>query len=392
MNVSAIQTKMFIRDSMYLPVVAFNVGMEDWIFDEKAFTSEPNVVFSWDSRFATMYYVMSPGKTAKDWKVVKTVDNFELFDRHVPPKVRQQLHLGDPRLFIFRGRFFVFHVATVGRKEQRFQLSEMFYSHSIDAFYTLSSPGTRLDISHESQGSQKNWMPFVFDFSKLRINVPTYNLTFLNGHSNGTIPFFPDEEEDVLFIFSVEPHRILYGRSIFANDQDGKLPDSVKLHSVAETKFVPSESVPRFWDYGPPHGSTPPKLIDTKHGTKYLTFFHSHDFESTFQTMTYYMGAYLFDPMPPFGITHMTPEPIICNACYNETGGWAFKNIDYIIFPMNFVVRNEQIIVSLGKNDRSGMLLLLDRVGLIDYMTPIQHEVVFNKFEFLHQNTRARRH
>ena len=48
----------------------------------------------------------------------------------------------------------------------------------------------------------------------------------------------------------------------------------------------------------------------------------------------------------------------------NETLGWSYRTLDYIIFPMSFFFKNDSIFLSYGKNDKSGWILELDRKGI----------------------------
>ena len=67
---------------------------------------------------------------------------------------------------------------------------------------------------------------------------------------------------------------------------------------------------------------------------------------------------------PPFNITHMSPEPIIHPTMVNESLGWAYKVVDYIMFPMSFELSsNSTIILSYGKNDRNGWLIEFNLAG-----------------------------
>lgn len=221
-----------------------------------------------------------------------------------------------------------------------------------------------------------------------------------------------------LFVYSIEPHRVVYGRelsdnypdypsetlksaeeALFYSEKDhlqaeSKNPDApleridklsnfpvLDMTSVAVSKYVPSETRPHFWSYGNPHGSTPSILIHTKYGPRYLNFFHSEGRYQINYIVTYFFGAYLFDAKPPFAITHMTADPLVPRPWYNESNGWAYRAIDYIIFPMGLVIRDDLAILSSGRNDRSGWMATFNVTELIDYMIPIQTEVLKNSLD-----------
>ena len=121
-------------------------------------------------------------------------------------------------------------------------------------------------------------------------------------------------------------------------------------------------------------------LVETKHGPRYLTFFHSQCKCSIGYILTYYFGAYLFEAEPPFAITHWTPHPIIPKPLYDENNGWAFKAIDYIVFPIGLLVRNGTAFVSMGRNDNSGWAVVMNTAALVDDLLPVKSSVVVNKF------------
>jgi hypothetical protein len=119
------------------------------------------------------------------------------------------------------------------------------------------------------------------------------------------------------------------------------------------------------------------------YGTKYLTFFHSQAMgpHPSHWLKTYYFGAYLFDAEPPFAISHSTPNPIIPHELYDEhTSGWAFKAIDYILFPTGLLIRGDVLYVTMGRNDNSGYILSLNRTGFMESLRPWGKNVLKNDF------------
>ena len=108
----------------------------------------------------------------------------------------------------------------------------------------------------------------------------------------------------------------------------------------------------------------------------YLTFFHSSGHFNMNIIYSYYMGAYLFQSTPPFAITHMSQEPIVHKTMYNETFGWAYGNLDYVVFPMGVVFDEQVINISYGKNDRDGWILTLDREAFLASLLPVHTQVV----------------
>lgn len=60
----------------------------------------------------------------------------------------------------------------------------------------------------------------------------------------------------------------------------------------------------------------------------------------------------------------------------NETLGWAYKVVDYIVFPMGFTIDDGFIYVSYGKNDKTPWCLKLDRGGLLASLKPVRTKVL----------------
>ena len=90
------------------------------------------------------------------------------------------------------------------------------------------------------------------------------------------------------------------------------------------------------------------------------------------------MGAYLFESQPPFAITHFTTQPILPNALYNESYGWAYKAVDYIVYPLGYIVQGDVIHLSVGKNDNSGWIVVLNKTALVGSMMAVTSKVTIN--------------
>ncbi len=78
---------------------------------------------------------------------------------------------------------------------------------------------------------------------------------------------------------------------------------------------------------------------------------------------------------PPFAISHVSPEPIMEQSFVNATLGWAYKIVDFIVFPMGFAFDETTITVSYGKNDKDSWLLSLNRAGLLSSLVPVKTTV-----------------
>ena len=80
---------------------------------------------------------------------------------------------------------------------------------------------------------------------------------------------------------------------------------------------------------------------------------------------------------PPFAITHISPEPLIHESFINETfGGWAYKAVDYVIFPMGYTFDDRFIYVSYGRNDKDSWIAKFDRIELLASLKPVTADVL----------------
>jgi hypothetical protein len=83
------------------------------------------------------------------------------------------------------------------------------------------------------------------------------------------------------------------------------------------------------------------------------------------------MGAYLFSRKPPFAITHITPEPIMSDTFINETLGWTYKGVDYVLFPMGLTMDDNYFYVAYGKNDKEGWIVKLKKAEFLSFLRPV---------------------
>eukprot|EP01031_Cornospumella_fuschlensis_P036649 gene36649-44456_t len=327
-----------------------NAGMEDWHLtsksDRRKLGQYSDVILTWYmGYYAAMYVVMSTGPTEKDWKVIKDIDAVEILQPSQPSQRNGFVAL-DPRLYTHNNHLYIEHFRQVGKRGYILYSDRLHYNASWDALY-VQPPVRQFVLEGElGQQPQKNWVAFEYQ---------------PNRHSQSSILYY---------VHSINPHRIVR--------QQGKLSHQLNMSAVFVTKHVPSASLPVLWRFGEPRGGTPARLIHTAHGTMYLTFFHSQLFSRDTKMQTYYMGAYLFQPHPPFAITHITPDIIACKQCYNEEFGVAFKGLDYILFPMGFVVREHGhvLFVSAGRNDNSAYILKLNKTALVSYMVSVETQLL----------------
>lgn len=354
-NLSRFQHDSFIMDSWKLPeYINMNAGMEDWHLDQHPSTTPSKtgqygeVILAWYiGYYATMFITMSTGLTKEDWRVVKDLDAIEILDRSKPYQ-RNGFTSLDPRLYFHNHHLYIEHFRHVGKRNYALYADRLHYDPSIDSLY-VQPPARRFVIEGElGNRPQKNWAAFEYQ-----------------SHNNG--------KSSLLFVHSTNPHRILHQHNV---------EQSVNLNmtTVYLTEHVPTPDLPVLWRYGELRGGSPAKLIHTSHGNRHLTFFHSQLLDSKTSMLTYYMGAYLFQSRPPFAMTHITPDIIACKQCYDEEFGVAYKALDFILFPMGFVVREhgEVLFVSVGRNDNSAYILKINKTALVNYMVGVETKVLYS--------------
>jgi hypothetical protein len=209
--------------------------------------------------------------------------------------------------------------------------------------------GTLANINYnlESQGEQKNWSPFAVNGSE-------------GEQQQG------GKGEHLLYIQSMDPHRIV--KIVKTNYPQHVFGESLPLgnRSYANLSAV--------WPFGCLRGGTPALFIP--HDNHYLTFFHSSNHPPPVGDVlqTYIMGAYTFCPTSPFHILKMSSQPITHRTFYS--GNWtnlplSFYHIDYVIFPMSFIIEGNTVYLTYGKQDKEGWLIKLDYRKLMDSLSVI---------------------
>jgi hypothetical protein len=246
----------------------------------------------------------------------------------------------------------------------------------------LSRQPVRLDISHLlGKSHEKNWSPFFYyrgfsQFNGSHANERTVDKRKLSTEAiqliaqnalNGT----HDHDFELLFIHTSMPHRVIRStRSLYdalmpavINNSHWSTVPVVSMQIVSES-VLPSQW-PIIWKYGwPPRGGTAAQLTNTPFGWRYLTIFHSSGHTLSNKLSTYFMGVYLFDVQRPFNITHVSKEPLVANAMYNDTYGWCARSgyPDYSVFPvgMNIDTNTGRMYVNWGKNNHQSRMLTIN--------------------------------
>ena len=411
MNISKLQP--WILDAWPMPHTESNPSMTDWTLDNETET-HPRLVVSSNRIYRTellRYYLIQRGRNGNQTKELRYMESL-FADGH-----RDYFSGGDGRFFtVDRTKLFLLYAQTTMKNKFEPHLTRFFYNQTDGSLYTYPSMEVRLNIDHEmSHHHQKNWAPFSYTVESIVKNKLTeQNFIFNSDTTNGTLTVW--DNTVVLFVYSIIPHRIIAGNSSMRIADQGLHIPYVKMHTVCLTQidgFIDtnysknsallnnntnnnsnntSSSIndipitgPFKWDpRGQPRGGTPAiRVNETIYGPRYVVIFHSSCKGCNYKGIsTYFMGGYIFEVNPPFAITHITSEPIVPNAFYNESFGWAFKNIDYIAFPMGLSINvtSDNMLVAAGKNDQRGWWIEMSLSGFIKSLKTVKTTTILNKF------------
>lgn len=172
---------------------------------------------------------------------------------------------------------------------------------------------------------EKNWVPF------------TYN-------------------NQLMFAYSLLPHRIL-------------TPDLNIGFCI--TSYLTRGII--HWNFGVLRGGTPGLPLD-KHTN--LAFFHSvlrmPSVQSDGTTMPhYFIGAYTFNNQPPFEINAISRAPIVGSGFYSGQDYEPFWNPVKVVFPCGFIINDNSVWLSFGRQDHEIYLLQMDLTGLLNSLTHV---------------------
>lgn len=230
----------------------------------------------------------------------------------------------DARIFAYNDRLYLLYNDNVDRVNPSTQYRRDMYLAELietDGKYEMTPP---LKLCHEEKYGgqlwQKNWVPFVWN-------------------------------DTLLYAYSIIPHEILYDQN-----QDGMC-----------SPLYATEAQNR-WSWGPLRGGTPALLVDGE----YLAFFHSSVYTSSKASggkkmWHYYMGAYTFSAEPPFEITKISQKPIVEKTFYTKSD---FNK--RVIFPGGFVVMEDKIYFSYGKDDTQSWIGIIDKEALKRSLVPVE--------------------
>jgi hypothetical protein len=293
-----------------------------------------------------------PMQAMTDYEIEKDIEYMKGINLNDPKLPSVEMFGEDPRIFIMENidkqKYSIW--ASFCRRYKKVK-PEVQMTHT-QILFDPSATGekqrplnyeTAFEIVFESTEDQKNWTPLVG-------NLPTNFFHYLGN--------------------VIHPHRVV------------ELSRGWKYHkriakSIAETWPVNS-TINDYWPYGTIRGGTP-ALLD-KENNVFLSFFHSSTVpERTGENIlkTYVVGAFLFcNRHPEYKLLKMSRFPIAHPAMY--TGKWpdlpfAVHHMDYIIFPMSFIVSKDhrKIYLTYGRQDTEGWILTLDYQGLMASMRTV---------------------
>lgn len=174
-------------------------------------------------------------------------------------------------------------------------------------------------------------------------------------HFDGASPFLREKnwvpfnyQDNLMLAYSLTPHKIF--RPILGT-------------TFCENFSLSTKSID--WQYGELRGGTTALLEDDQ----YLSFFHSSikmetDHSNGKSMPHYFMGAYAFSSSPPFEITHMSIEPIIGTNFYHGEYYKPYWGSVRCVFPCGFIIENEYIYVSYGRQDHEIWIVKIDKQAL----------------------------
>jgi hypothetical protein len=184
---------------------------------------------------------MSSGRRREDWKVIKGLDNIEIFDDHegknrrnfyFPVDVRS-IHLGDAKSVKI-----AYWTIGMEHNHHEMQTADLFYSEKLDALYIVP-PIQRIIVEGEfGLRHQKNWSPFIYESQGDDGDA--------SGASGGK------NKSELLFIYSIFNQRILRVNESAArlDSFKGERFVTVSASTVAETWLLPEDKVAAAWKFG----------------------------------------------------------------------------------------------------------------------------------------------
>jgi hypothetical protein len=279
----------------------------------------------------------------------------------------------DARLFEFNKQIFMIYY----RKHPALQLTRL-HVHTNDTLVGIAPSTVHIYHNFRQHHPEKNWGPFEYP-------PPSAPATATSADTSPA--------PQLLFVYTINPHVVVgFGADTAPMTEYHSLKRTgVPMFPRFCTQLVASElaaggSGPGAWAarWGQWRGGTPAVYIPSARA--YMSFFHSKATVHDPVVHTYFMGAYLFDVHPPFRITHMSSEPIVARDFY--TGQFAFPKLDFVNYPMSFVLTKagtnssgaeadvDTLWLSYGRQDVESWVVEMELAGLLASLEPVRTEEV----------------
>lgn len=164
-------------------------------------------------------------------------------------------------------------------------------------------------------------------------------------------------QDSLHLAYKLAPHKIFYPIL------DGS--------GICETIATTHPSI--VWEWGELRGGTPALELD---GRRYLAFFHSSITRATVHSSGkevphYFMGAYTFTRGHPFTICEVSPEPIVGTNFYHGEEYEPYWHSVRVVFPCGFIMDDESIWISYGRQDHECWIVKLDKQALLESLIQV---------------------
>jgi predicted GH43/DUF377 family glycosyl hydrolase len=145
------------------------------------------------------------------------------------------------------------------------------------------------------------------------------------------------------------------------------------LGNTGVCKTVALSFAPIAWNWGILRGGTPALLLDTE---EYFAFFHSSTLMATAHSkgeerLHYFIGAYTFEPHPPFRILRQSPSPIVAPGFYSGASYKHYWKPVHCVFPSGLLLDGKFFWLSYGRQDHEIWVAKLDKKKLLDSLVKI---------------------
>lgn len=128
------------------------------------------------------------------------------------------------------------------------------------------------------------------------------------------------------------------------------------------SKVFTTPGIDQYWGWGELRGGSNPVLVDGE----YVAFVHSSQ-PWLGKKRRYFMGAYAFEPNPPFRITRVSRKPILIGSENDPRNLGA----PVVVFPCGAVFKDGTWLVSMGINDCRCAWIRLPHADLLNGMRTV---------------------